>query len=154
VSICRYQSLPNDNRHRLDRALYWLVTSSRQWGISTSASFTCLVTALESLISRGTKHRAFCDTCRAECTHESPGAMERFRTFLEKYAPGASETRRRNEMYNLRSDISHGSGLMNVDLGLTFGWDPPWWNERELHEELWSITRLAMRNWLTAHSAQ
>jgi hypothetical protein len=27
-------------------------------------------------------------------------------------------------------------------------WDPPWWNERELNEELGKLTRTALRNWL------
>jgi hypothetical protein len=51
-------------------------------------------------------------------------------------------------MYELRSGILHGSNLMLMDQDLHFGWDPPGSNERELHSELWSITRLALRNWL------
>jgi hypothetical protein len=51
-------------------------------------------------------------------------------------------------MYSLRSGILHGSELMALDQDLAFGWDPPWWNERELHSELWSVTRVALRNWL------
>jgi hypothetical protein len=51
-------------------------------------------------------------------------------------------------MYSLRSGILHGSELMQLDQDLAFGWDPPWWKERELHDELWTITRLAVRNWL------
>jgi len=42
----------------------------------------------------------------------------------------------------------HGSELMTIDQDVSFGWDPPWWNERELHEELWTVTRVAVRNWL------
>jgi len=51
-------------------------------------------------------------------------------------------------MYELRSVILHGSDLMQMDQDLAFGLDPPDWNEGELHRELWSITRLALRNWL------
>jgi hypothetical protein len=51
-------------------------------------------------------------------------------------------------MYSLQSDILHGSDLMKLDQDLAFGWDPPWWDERELHEELWGLARVAMRNWL------
>jgi len=65
-----------------------------------------------------------------------PGSTARFRNFLERYAPGASLETRRNEMYDLRSGIFHGSDLMALDQDISFGWDPPWWNERELHEEL------------------
>jgi hypothetical protein len=51
-------------------------------------------------------------------------------------------------MYSLRSGILHGSGLMQLDQDLAFGWDPAWWNERELHDELWGLTRVAVRSWL------
>jgi hypothetical protein len=51
-------------------------------------------------------------------------------------------------MYDLRSDISHGSDLMELDQDLSFSWDPPGWNERELDEELRSLARLAIRRWL------
>jgi hypothetical protein len=51
-------------------------------------------------------------------------------------------------MYELRSGILHGSDLMQMDQDLAFGLDPPDFNDGELHRELWSITHLAMRNWL------
>jgi hypothetical protein len=51
-------------------------------------------------------------------------------------------------MYSLRSGILHGSNLMQLDQDLAFGWDPPWLNEKELYDNLWSLTRTALRNWL------
>jgi hypothetical protein len=51
-------------------------------------------------------------------------------------------------MYAMRSGILHGSKLMQLDQGRALGSDPPWWNERELHEELWNLLRIAARNWL------
>ena len=51
-------------------------------------------------------------------------------------------------MYALRSDILHGSGLMEMDQDVHFGWAPPEENERDLIGELWGLTRIAMRNWL------
>jgi hypothetical protein len=70
-----------------------------------------------------------------------------FQAFFERYAPGESLAARRNQMYDLRSGILHGSELMTIDQEISFGWDRPWWNERELHEELWMLTRIAVRNW-------
>ena len=35
-----------------------------------------------------------------------------------------------------------------MQLDLLLGWNPPGWNERELHDELWRLTRIAVRNWL------
>jgi hypothetical protein len=37
---------------------------------------------------------------------------------------------------------------MQLDQDRAFGWNPPWWNERKLHDELWSLVRIALRNWL------
>jgi hypothetical protein len=130
-SICRYMQLSPENREKFDRAAFWKDMASRQWNISMSASFTALVSAVESLFS--TRGR---------------GTTARFRHFVEQFAPGASLALRRKQMYELRSDILHGSGLMTIDQDTAFGWDPPNWHERELHEELWHLTRLIMRNWL------
>lgn len=129
-SICWYQRLHHDRRVEFNRAAFWLDISSRQWTVSMSASFTALVSAVESLINK-----------------RGSGSTERFRDFLERYAPGASLEVRR-EMYDLRSGILHGSELITMDEDCAFGWDPPWWNERELQEELWRLTSTAVRNWL------
>lgn len=53
-----------------------------------------------------------------------------------------------SKMYALRSGILHGSSLMQMDQDIAFGFNPLDFNEAELHRELWSITRLALRNWL------
>jgi hypothetical protein len=38
-----------------------------------------------------------------------------------------------------RSKILHGSDLMQLDQDRAFGWDPPWWNEHEMNQELWNL---------------
>lgn len=121
---------------------------TRQWAVSMSSSFAAVVSAVEALTDRGAVHSGYCERCKRDWQHEVPGATERFRAFFETYAPGASLRSRRNEMYSLRSGILHGSDLMQLDQDRDFGWDPPGRNERELAGELWSLTRLAIRNWL------
>jgi len=150
ASICRYLDLSPDRRAKFDRAMFWLDMASREWAVSVSSSFAALVSAVESLTDRGVAHRAYCDQCQGYCQHEVPGATERFRAFFEQYAPGTGLRKRRNAMYALRSGILHGSTLMQLDQDLAFGWDPPYWDERELHEELWGLVRVALRNWLVA----
>jgi hypothetical protein len=130
-SICRYRTLHPERRAEFDRMAFWLDIASRQWSLSMSASFAALVSAVESLINR-----------------DGPGSTQRFRGFFETYAPGATVINRRNQMYRLRSNILHGSELMTMDQDVAFGWDLPWWNARELHEELWTVTRTVARNWL------
>ena len=129
-SICCYLRLSKANRNKFGRAGFWMDMASRQWTVSFSASFASLVIAIEALGER---------TLRP---------TERFRTFIEQYAPGASLENRRREMYALRSDILHGSGLMEMDQDAHFGWAPPEQNEKDLMDELSGVTRIAMRNWL------
>ena len=147
-SICLYTQLSPGKRAKFDRATFWMDVAARQWAMSVSSSFTSLVSAIESLTGRGAVHRVYCKQCKGECQHDAPGATERFRAFFEKYAPGAAHRKRRNEMYKLRSGIVHGTNLMQIDQDRDFGWDPPGWDERELHRQLWTVTRVALRNWL------
>ena len=147
-SICSYRALLPGHRERFDRSTFWIDMASRQWNISVSGSFAALVSAIESLTDRGSSHHFKCPTCGEPTQHEVPGATRRFKDFLERFAPGVSLAKRRDAMYSLRSDILHGSGLMQLDQDVAFGWDAPWWHERELHDELWGLTRVALRNWL------
>jgi hypothetical protein len=147
-SISLYFNLSQSNRAKFDRATFWMDMASRQWNISVSASFAALVSAIESLTDRGKIHSFNCPTCGDLTQHEVPGATRRFKDFFDTYAPGRALSKRRNEMYSLRSGVLHGSELMRLDQDLAFGWDPPQWNEYDLQNELWGITRIALRNWL------
>ena len=114
-----------------------------------SASYASLVSAAEALTPEdGTKHSVYCDKCKKNRTHDVPGATEKFRSFFKKYTPDSELKDRRSKMYDLRSKILHGSDLMQLDQGRAIGWDPPWWNEREMNTELWGLMRTAARNWL------
>jgi hypothetical protein len=130
--IFKYQQLPAVNRAKFDRAAFWMYQSFRQWTLSMSSSFAAVVSAVEALIGV-----------------PGPGATERFRVFLETYAPGESLIKRRSEMYNLRSDILHGSYLMRLDQDRDFKLDPPGWNEYDLNSELLGLAHLSLRNWLS-----
>jgi hypothetical protein len=147
-SICLYQQLSPTDRAKFDRAAFWMDVASRQWIISVSSSFASLVSAAESLTGRGTSHQVYCQECKADRWHEMPGATERYLAFIERYSPGPSLRRGRSNVPSLRGGILHGGKLMQLDQDLAFGWDPPGWDERELHGELWSRTRIALRNWL------
>jgi hypothetical protein len=130
--ICRYQQLSGTNRSKFNRAAFWMYQSARVWTLSMSASFAAVVSAVEALTDR----------------QLISGATQRFHDFFETYARGHSLKTRRKRMYALRSDILHGTGLMELDQDLRFSWDPPGWDEHELDKELRSLTRVAIRNWL------
>ena len=129
-SICCYMRLSKGNRDKFIRAGFWMDMVSRQWTVSFSASFASLAIAVEALGERALRPTA------------------RFTSFIEQYAPGASLEKRRKEMYALRSVILHGSGLMQMDQDAPFGWAPPQQTEKDLMDELWGLTRIAVRNWL------
>lgn len=151
ASICTYQELPKSDREMVDRATYWMNLAHRHWPVSKSASFAALVTAIESLTEKGTSHSVFCELCKAPKTHEVPGATQNFRSFFDAFAPGVGLEAQRKRMYELRSRILHGGDLMQLDQHLRFGvWDPPYWGQKELHDELWNLARIAIRNWLRA----
>jgi len=147
-SLRRYRELSEANRSKFDRAAFWFDLASRQWTISVSASFASLVSAIESLTDRGSTHSVYCEQCKASQSHDAPGAAKSFQSFLETHAPGAALSDRRNTMYNLRSRILHGNYLMQMDQTLDVGLNPAEYDEWELHSEFWSITGLALRNWL------
>jgi hypothetical protein len=148
--IYRYQNLPPILQAKFDRATYWLSMASRQWEDSMSASYASLVSSAEALTTqeKSSKHILYCDECKENRPHDVPGATENFRAFFEKHAPDPGLRERRSKMYGLRSKILHGSDLMQLDQGRAFGWDPPWFNEREMTTELWTLMRIAARNWL------
>jgi Apea-like HEPN len=147
--ICRYQDLPPPLQAKFDRATYWLGMARRQWEDSMSASYASLVSSAEALTTeKGTKHNVYCDECKENRSHDAPGATKKFRAFFEKYTPDPGLRERRSKMYGLRSKILHGSHLMQLDQGRAFGWEPPWRKEQETNEELWTLMRIAARNWL------
>ena len=113
-----------------------------------SASFASLVSAIESLTARGESHHFDCPQCGKPTHHEVPGATRQFKEFFDTYAPDLSQAKSRAKMYSLRSGILHGGELMQLDQEIAHGWDPPSEDERTLHDELWALTRIALRNWL------
>jgi len=131
-SICLYTQLCKTRAHRekFDIAAFWMDMASRQWEQSMSASFVSLVIACEALGER------------------TSSPEKRFKDFLEQYAPGSSFEQRRQEMYRLRNAIIHGSDLMEIDHDLDHSWGPPEKTQEDLLEELWGLTRVAVRNWI------
>lgn len=130
-SICCYLRLSVENRAKFDRAAFWMDMASREWEVSFSAVFASLAIAIEALAVR-----------------DGAAPTARFKRFIETYAGGAVSEPRRQKMYALRSDIVHGSGLMEMDQVAGHAGAPPEWNERELMNDLWGASRVAARNWL------
>lgn len=131
-SICTYLELRKNEalRKKFEIAAFWMDMASRQWTLSFSASFASLAIACEALGERTLRPTA------------------RFTNFIERYAPGGSLAAQRTAMYGLRSDIMHGSGLIEMDQGTDIGWAPPEQGQKDLLEVLWGLARVAIRNWI------
>lgn len=148
-SLDRYDRLSHEDRMRFDRAAYWLAVSTGNWELSQSISFTSLVTAVETLLSRGNVHQFICPQCGGTTTHEIPGPTKQFRDFLETYAVDTVTARTRHALYDLRSQIVHGSDLMQLDVETSlFGSDARESEQLDLHRTLSAAVRTALRNWL------
>jgi hypothetical protein len=147
-SLFAYSRLRKDARRKLDRSLYWLHLASRFGYRHMAASFVAMVSAIEALVETGGGHQGQCSSCQEDFVHRVPGPTEAFRGFLATYAPGSDLHKRRTEMYDLRSGLVHGNVLMELDDERQSVWDPAQNQQIELSSELFSITRIALRNWL------
>ena len=147
--ICSYEALSALNREKFDRAAFWFGTATGMRDVSVSASFAAFVSAIESLTARGTRHNFKCPVCGRQGTHIVQGPTKLFRNFLATYAPDASLAKDRDRMYKLRSDILHGSDVLEIDQIVPIqGWTPTGFKEDELYNGMWRVTRTALRNWL------
>jgi hypothetical protein len=130
-SLCRYLKLRENLtlRNSFHTAAFWMHMASEQWTISQSTSFASLAIAIEALGDRDLRPTA------------------RFSSFIERYAP-ESDGGVRKALYDLRSVILHGERLMPMDRGAYFGWSPPEKMDGDLHEAMWRLAQIAIRNWI------
>ena len=149
-AICTYEALTDSKREKLDRSLFWFSTLKDIRNVSVSASFAAMVSATEAMTSRSVPHAILCPDCHRPTEHEVPGSTKLFKNFLATYAPGASASRDRDLMYNLRSEVVHGEHLVELDREIPImGWTPSGFKEVERYGGLWNLTRTALQNWLT-----
>jgi hypothetical protein len=130
-------------REQFLRACIWLDRSLAVWHESMSLSYIALTNAIETLAGRGSAV-----TCRY-CGARSPGVTEAFRDFLGEYA-GQTDEGRRNQLYDLRSQIVHGDLLMVRDIPGEAGFHPTDLKHRDSWYELRSVARIAVLNWFVA----
>lgn len=134
-SLCRYLRLRESRalRDSFHTAAFWMHMASEQWTISQSTSFASLAIAIEALGDRNLRPTV------------------RFTTFIERYAPECDAPLRK-ALYDHRSVILHGERLMPMDRGAYFGWAPPEKVDGDLHEAMWRLAQIAIRNWIkTSH---
>lgn len=142
---CFFNAHPDD-RERFLRASFWFQHSQHVSSQSKSASFTALMSAIESLMPKAmpTGH---CESCNRPI---SLGSTKRFKDFVEEFVPDQSSSDAdKNKLYSLRSALSHGGSLLHSDrntwLGsMTSGSIKEWAN----HDAMLRIVRIALTNWI------
>jgi hypothetical protein len=141
-----YYGLGEEAARQYRRACYWFNLGRFLFDYSGSASFFAFVVAIESLLPTGEGPHT-CPNC-GEPHH--PSITRAFRSFLETYVPDRPD---RETFYALRSNIVHGTTLLQFDIREEFGdFHPGDLDQREQMDELNRVCRVALVNWLLAQT--
>jgi|CXWL01.1.fsa_nt_gi RNA polymerase subunit RPABC4/transcription elongation factor Spt4 len=120
-------SLQAADQERFLRASFWIQHAHIVSSYSRSASFTALISAIESLISDKTER---CEDCNRplsseqcpKCGVSNDRTTERFKEFVERFGKQSDTTEaQRKKLYAIRSRLSHGGLLFPSDLKILEG---------------------------------
>jgi hypothetical protein len=137
----RFFALSTSLLRRFRIAAYWYNMARFYWHYSTSTSYLAAVIAIESLLPTEAPHS--CPECGQP---HHPSITKAFRSFLAQHVP---DREGRDEFYNVRSKISHGSHVLAWDTAAAFGGaDPAGVEENLSHGRLLYTCRIALLNWL------
>lgn len=105
-------------------ACSWYAQYRYIWEVSHSSAFIALVTAVECLA----QEKEVCDTCKQpilendedicpSCKQPRYHVTKHFQDFLKKYFPAIDQfPKEKKTLYNVRSQLAHGSNLLQADL--------------------------------------
>lgn len=154
-------SLPQDEYQKLYRACLWFTKGQQIWRISESASFLCVVSALESLVARAEK----CTECHQtiteglsicpSCDQPQYRVTKAFKEFIQQYAPrAASKDQFMKLVYKVRSDLVHGlDDLLQSEVSPWAIFEKPQQAYQErLQRDLFDCASEAIVNWLWIRS--
>ncbi|HUA85066.1 MAG TPA: hypothetical protein VMB85_14485 [Bryobacteraceae bacterium] len=150
----RFYSSANDDQERFLRACFWFDHARTVSHDSSSAQFTALMFAIESLMPNDGS-RASCPTCKRSL---GKGARRRLREFLERYAPAQPQLHKnRVELYyQLRCQLAHGGYLTLSDRGSIgfHGLLPKYPDELDVTTGAHQLVRIILINWLLARGRE
>ena len=132
-------ALDRTRRRQADRALSWYAAGRRARDVGTA--ITAYATAIESLLPdpQGS-------VCR-HCGQQTFKISSRFKQFLDDSADPEMREAFRNAIYRIRSRLSHGESLYEVD-------DTGRSEASDDHLKVWGTTRAALLNWLLAQEPE
>lgn len=126
----KFFALSPEDRDRFLRASYWFQLAADIFSRSKSAAFVALVSAIEAFI---------------------PGEYQRtqkFADFVEANLPGTHiPEAERKRFYRLRSNLSHGGGLLSGDHG-SWGFTQKGISEGNDMSAVWQTVQVVLHNWL------
>jgi hypothetical protein len=138
--IAAFDRLGAEDRRRFLRAAFWFSASRGAWEFNASAWFTSIVSAIETLAPKAAEQ---CPCCKSIV-----GISKSFRDFVEEFAPN-SGAKSRMLVYDIRSKLSHGSRLLQLDEA---PWDftvqSTWLEEQDARMELSAMAHDVLVNWL------
>ncbi len=132
----RFDLASYDDQERFVRASFWFNHAQSVFTSSTSACFTALISAIESLMPHQDSVAA-CPTCKRPI---GKGATQRLREFLDDYVPAEPkfQASRAALYWQFRSQLSHGGQLSHSDRGsFVWGLGGAPQEERNLISEVW-----------------
>ena len=143
------RTMSSDHRDKFLRSAYWVGHAAQVFDLSISATYLAIMSAIEALLPPEDKSRE-CPTCRRPWRQ---GAKSPFHEFLETYAGSDQYKVGRENLYRVRSAVSHGGRLLAIDTGLhagRFTWQQV--AEFEGVELARRVARYALHNWLLHHA--
>jgi hypothetical protein len=146
ASLDRYFGLRPSEQDKALRWCHWLNHARQVAPLSPSASAIAAVQAVEAVLPPAPV-TGRCENCERSI---SPSVRQRFRHFLEAYSPGEANAAARDQLYELRSKLTHGGTLLTGELRHIAFRDfvPRSWDEREVAEQSLMLARIAGVNWL------
>jgi hypothetical protein len=150
ATVDGYLGLPRTQQDQALRWCHWLNHARQVAAMSPSAAAIAAVQSIEALLPAG-EPTGRCSSCGRSI---GLSISDRFRHFVEEFAPGDANAAGRTQVYGLRSKLTHGGALMIGELRqIAFGdFVPRSWNEREIAEQALMLSRLAGVNWLLRSS--
>ncbi|WP_394542806.1 hypothetical protein [Priestia aryabhattai] len=144
--INKFYSLERPLQEQFLRAAYWYQHSGEVMDISRSAAYIALVNSIETLAADESK-LIVCEKCGNKA-----GATKQVREFLKKYIPGI-ESSEINKVYGLRSSLTHGKRILEMDTGKFNDFTPLSGQDNNSYFRTDYLTRAALLNWLCSQKS-
>ena len=145
-SIAKYYALDPARQSAFLRACYWNHLAGKSWDYSDSSAYIALVSAIEALLPPPPPTE-ICPKCKRPI---QDGPTKRFKEFFEEYITGDTTPRNvLDSLYDLRSELAHGSGLLPGDFPGYFSHFTPHTRQKaHFYSEMSRVVTIGLYNWL------